>query len=73
MKLTWRPLLDPMPIDALWLWLSLPLILVICIVYKAVRLHDLSLLWRQSAWLAVQVMAFFGLVAMGVWILAGLF
>ena len=50
----WRPLLDPLPVDDYWLVLMLPMAIAIAVVYKAVKIDDLSALPRQAVWLAVQ-------------------
>lgn len=42
LALAWRPFLDPLPIDRYWLWLILPMIMAIAVVYKAVKLPNPS-------------------------------
>ncbi len=68
----YRPFLDPLPADAYWLWFALPLIVLVCVVYKAIRLDDLRELPRETRLLVFQIVAFIGLLAAAVWLLTGL-
>lgn len=65
----WRVWLDPLPIDAYWLWLLLPLSLAISLVYKAIRLDDLSQLPRQVAVMTFQMVLYMGLCGGAIWLL----
>ena len=40
--LAWRPFLDPLPLHDYWMWMILPLAVAIAVVYKTLRLDDLS-------------------------------
>ena len=55
----WRPFLDPLPIDRYWLWLILPMVLAIAVVYKAVKIPhpSLGVMTIQSLKLAGQIFA----------------
>lgn len=67
--LAWRPFLDPMPIDDLWLWLLVPLAFAVALIYKTIKLHDLSKLPAQTLLLGVQIIAGMALAAVALWIL----
>lgn len=53
----WRPFLDPLPIDQYWLWLLLPMVLAIAVVYKAVKIPNpgLGVMTIESLKLAGQI------------------
>lgn len=62
------PFRDPfVAIDPYWLWMMLPLVLAIAVVYKAIKLNDLSRLPREAATLALQITAFMVGAAASVW------
>jgi hypothetical protein len=69
LTLAYRPFLDPLPLDRYWLWLLPPLAIVVAIVYKAIKLPDLSNLPRQASVLAAQIVAFMILAAIALWLL----
>lgn len=73
--LAWRPFLEPLPIDALWLWLCVPLVLAIAVVYKTIKLPDDALrdLPRESIKLAAQVLAVMVIAALSLSLLTWLF
>ncbi len=70
--LAWRPFLDPMPIDAYWLWMLAPMVVAVAVVYKAIKIDDLSQLPRQAASLAVQFVILMALAAAALWLLSEL-
>ncbi len=72
LALAYRPLLDPIPIDDVYLLLLLPLIVVIAIVYKTIKLPDLHMLPKQAAYLSVQILVFLILAAAALWLLTEL-
>lgn len=72
LALAYVPLRDPIPIGEYWLLLLLPLVIVISIVYKTIKLYDLSRLPRETAVLAAQIVAFMILAAAGLWLLTEL-
>lgn len=55
MTLAYTPFIDPINIHAAWYLLLPPLALLIAIAYKAVRIPDLSVYWKQVAWFTVQI------------------
>lgn len=63
-----RAFREPLPLDAYWLVLLLPLVLGIAIVYKTIKLEDLSLLPRQALSLAGQIIVFMVLAAGVLWL-----
>ena len=71
--LAWRPFLEPLPIDAAWLWLCVPLVLGVAVVYKTIKLPDLRDLPRESLKLAGQVLLFMTLAAGALTLLTWMF
>ena len=71
--IAYRPFLDPINVDRYWLVLLAPLVLVISIVYKTIKLQDLSVLPRHAAVLAAQIMAFMVLAAAALWLMSEVF
>lgn len=55
LSLAWRPFLDPLPLHDYWMWLLLPLSVAIAVVYKALKLHDLTHLPLEAAKLTVLI------------------
>ncbi len=66
--LAYRPFLEPLPVDDYWLWLLIPLVVVICLIYKTVKNDDLRKLPRQTLNLSAQVLIFMALAAAGLWL-----
>jgi hypothetical protein len=71
------PLYDPLfalfpAMSNYWLWLVIPLVVIICVVYKGTRVASLKSLPREAALMCVQlvlVMVFAGVVlACGHWL-----
>jgi len=69
MTMAWRPFLEPMPVDDLWLVLIVPLVLAIAVVYKVIRLRDLRGLPIQTVVLAAQIVVFMILAALILWVI----
>lgn len=67
-----RLFLEPMPLDDYWLLLLPPLAIVIAIVYKTIKLDDLTKLPRQATYLAAQILVFMVLAAAGLWLVTEL-
>ncbi len=61
----WRPFLDPLPLHEHWMWLLLPLTLVIALVYKTLKTEDLSKLPGQTLRLTVTILVFMAVAAGG--------
>jgi hypothetical protein len=53
--LAYTPFIDPLDLHAVWFWLLLPLAALIAIAYKAVRVPDMALYWKQTALFAAQI------------------
>jgi len=70
--LGWRPLIEPLPLDDPWLWLMIPLVLSVSIVYKAIKLEDMSKLPRQALELTSQFILLMALAAAILWVLTEL-
>lgn len=62
LTLAYRPFLDPLPVDRIWLVLLFPLLIAIAVVYKAVKIPNPngSAMTVQSFKLASQI---FGVLA----------
>lgn len=59
--LAFTPLIDPLPalypgMDDYWLWLVLPLVLAISIVYKGTRIKSLQALPKEATIMTVQIL-----------------
>lgn len=70
--LAFRPLFEPLDVDAFWIFLLLPLVVVISVVYKAIKIDDLADLPRQTAVLALQIVVFMLLAAATLWMVTEL-
>lgn len=57
--LAYLPFVTPLPLWDYWMWLLLPLVVAVAIVYKSVRCPSMALVPRQAA-------------AITFWMLAGL-
>ncbi len=55
MLLAYTPLIDPLNLHAAWFWLLIPLAVLIAMAYKAVRVPDMALYWRQTGLFAAQI------------------
>jgi len=71
--LAYVPFRDPLPLDTYWLLLLPPLVLAIALVYKTIKLDDLSLLPRQALFLSGQILAFMTLAAAAIWLITEIF
>ena len=67
--LPYRPFLDPLPLDRYWLVLLAPMVIAIGIVYKSIKLNDLSQLPTQALFLSVQIIVFMVLTAGALWLM----
>ena len=68
--LAWTPFLAPLPfVQGSWLWLVIPLVFGISMMYKAVRVEHLKDYWKQVAIMTLQVLAAFAGLAIGFFIL----
>ena len=65
----YRPFLDPLPLDRYWLFFLLPLAIVIGIVYKTIKLNDLSQLPKHALHLSVQILVFMVIAAAVLWLI----
>ncbi len=66
------PLHHPLYLDEYWLWFLLPLVVAVSVVYKTIKLPDLSKLPKQAAILSMQIMVFMALVAAALWLISEL-
>ena len=69
----WRPFLDPMPADDGWVWLAVPLVLLISLVYKAVRGATMDRIAVETLRMAVQILVVLLGIAMAIWAVTSVF
>lgn len=69
--LAYRPFIDPLPIgnSAGWVWLLVPLVILVSVAYKTIKLRNLRELPKKSAVLAAQIFIFMGVAAGALWVL----
>jgi len=72
MVLAFTPLFDPLPalypgMDDYWLWLVVPLVVAISVVYKGTRVKELRALPKAAMVMTVQILVLmvFAAVALG--------
>ncbi len=72
LTLAWRPFLDPLWLPGRWLWLLLfpPIAVTIAIVYKTIKLPDLSRLPWEVARLSAMIVGFMAAIGLVVWLVA---
>ena len=66
--LAWIPFMAPLPgVQQTWLWLLVPLVFGISMMYKAVRMESVegSGYWKQTVVMTVQVLGVFLGLALG--------
>ena len=51
----WVPFLQPMDLHAHWLWLLLPLVFGIALVYKTLKLPDVSMILAETTRLSIYI------------------
>lgn len=66
--LAWRPLLDPIDIDRHWVWLLVPLVVAVALVYKTLKLPTLKHLAIETARLSLYILFLMLLAAVLLWI-----
>ena len=67
--LAWRPFLDPLPLELYWLWLAIPLVALISVAYKAIRLDDLQQLPKHAARMSVEILLLLTVAAVVLWLI----
>jgi hypothetical protein len=70
--LGWRVFLEPAPWEDYWLWLVLPIVVAVSVVFKAIREPSLARLPRAAGFLSMQVLVFLVLAAAGLWLVVEL-
>jgi len=72
--LAYRPFIDPLPIgnSPFWGLLFVPLVVLVAVAYKTIKLRDLAQLPRQAVVLSLQIFIFMGLAAGALWVLTWL-
>ncbi|MEM8737820.1 MAG: hypothetical protein AAGG38_04990 [Planctomycetota bacterium] len=68
--LAYRMFVDPLPIgnSPAWGLLLIPLVVLVSVAFKTIKLRDLRKLPRQAATLSVQIFVFMGLAAAVLWL-----
>jgi hypothetical protein len=71
LHVAYRPFIDPIPYTGTvgWLLLFLPLIVLIAVAYKTIKLRDLSQLPREVVKLTLQIVIFMGAAAVALWMM----
>ncbi|MEM1184148.1 MAG: hypothetical protein AAGI53_04010 [Planctomycetota bacterium] len=54
--LAYTPFIDPLDLHGVWYLLLPPLAILIAIAYKAVRIPDLTVYWKQTLLFALQIL-----------------
>ena len=67
-----QPFHEPLPIDRYWIVLLLPMVVAISVVYKTIKIKDLSQLPRQATSLAFHIIMFMTLAAAMLWLVTEL-
>ena len=71
--LAWIPFINPLPgVQANWIWFVLPLVLGIAMMYKSIRVGEVSRWPREVAVMTGQVLLAFAGFAIGLFILVQL-
>ncbi|MEE9403757.1 MAG: hypothetical protein V3V20_02585 [Algisphaera sp.] len=71
--LAYRPFFDPLPVDSTSVWplaLFLPLVILVAVAYKTIKLEHMAHVPGQAARLAVQIVLFIVGSAALLWIAA---
>ncbi len=66
----WTPLVDPLyqrvaHISDYWMWLLIPLVLVISVVYQTARKAELRQVPIAALWMSVKILAAFAVIGIG--------
>ncbi len=69
LTLAYRPFLDPIDISGWWWWLVIPMVFLISMVYKAIRVPTMRRYWRQVVKMTVQVMVVMVLMCIGLYVI----
>lgn len=69
--LGYTPLLDPLTalypgLSDYWLWLLVPLVIAISVIYKAIRVHKLGDLPKESLRMSIEIFVFMAIAAFAV-------
>lgn len=67
--LAWTPFLQPLPLEAYWMWLILPIAAAIAVVYKALKLRNIEQLPVEAAKLTVVIIASMIIAAIALYVL----
>lgn len=66
MLFAWTPFFEPLPfVQGSWLWLLVPLVFGIAMMYKAIRVESIDRFWRGVLVMTAQVLLAFAGLAVG--------
>lgn len=68
----WKPFLAPMPAHGYEWLLLIPIVLFLCIAYKAVRSEHMDRFWRSTLQMAGVVVVGLGAMAVAGWVVVEL-
>lgn len=69
MLMAFQLFLEPLPLSGYWLYMMVPLVVVIAVVYKTIKINDLSKLPQQAASLTLQILFYMVLGQATLWLL----
>lgn len=70
MLFAWTPFFEPLPfVQSSWLWLLVPLVVGIAMMYKAIRVESIDHFWRGVLVMTAQVLLAFAGLAVGFFLL----
>lgn len=64
--------LEPLPLDRYWLAFLMPLVAAISVVYKTIKLEDITRVPKSACVLALQIVLFMASAAAFLWVIVGL-
>ena len=71
--MAYRPFLDPLPIENIWMLFLIPLVFGVSLVYKTIRLPQLDRLWSATLVLSLQIIVFMVITAAVLWGVTAIF
>jgi hypothetical protein len=67
--LAWMPFVQPMPGALQWWWAwVVPIVVLVSVTWKAIRLTSLERYWREVGWMSGQILL--GMLALAVGLIA---
>lgn len=72
-QLAYRPFLEPLPVWDYWIWLLLPLVFAISVVYKSVRVESMRRVPLEAVRLMLWIVVAMAIAAAALLLLVRLF